>query len=64
MTAVLTRTRSVLHLDPLTDRTYRQADEETDVLHREVYLDIHTYQDLGEPDTITISIEPGDTLNP
>lgn len=63
MTAILSRTRSVLHLDPLTDRTYRQVDEDTDVLHREVYLDIRTYQDLGEPETITISIEPGDTLN-
>lgn len=64
MTAVLTRTRSVLHTHPdLAPRTYCAIAEDSNAILREVYLDMETYQDLGEPDTITITIEPGDTLN-
>lgn len=64
--ATLSKTRSVLteNGDPdLGVRWYIQVDEETEVIRRELYLDIATYQDLGEPETITVTIEPGDLLN-
>lgn len=67
--ATLTRTRSVLHRsatkgdEPYSRQWFIQADEDTNVVRREVYVDRQTFEDLGEPDTITVSIEPGDTLN-
>lgn len=61
---VLTRTRSILHAEPESGaRAFVQRDEDTNVMRRKVYLDIETYQDLGCPDTITVTVEPGDTLN-
>lgn len=44
-------------------RWFISSDEESGVIRRQVYIDGTTYDDLGSPDTITITIEPGDTLN-
>lgn len=67
MTAhMLTKTRSILtrrNPDDWEDRRYWQVDEESGVIRRAVDIDIQTFQDLGEPDTITVTIEPGDTMN-
>ncbi len=69
MSALLSKTRSILTRsttkgdEDYSRQWFIQVDEETDVIRREVYVDIGTYQDLGEPETITITIEPGDTLN-
>lgn len=66
--AVLTRTRSVLHRsttkggEPYSRQWFIQVQDD-DAITREVYVDSQTFHDLGEPDTITVSIEPGDTLN-
>lgn len=54
---------SILQLDPTSERSYVARDPITQVLERKLYLDILTYDDLGAPDTITLTIEPGDTLN-
>lgn len=64
---VLSATRSILtrvNPDDWEDRRYRQVREDDGVILREVYMDIGTFQDLGEPEVITLTIEPGDTLNP
>jgi hypothetical protein len=61
--ATITKTKSVLHADRHSERTFVQRDEDSGVLRRKVYLDITTYQDLGSPDTVTVTVEPGDTLN-
>lgn len=42
---------------------FASADDDTSAVLREVYVDRQTFEDLGEPDTITVSIEPGGTLN-
>lgn len=61
---MITKTKSVLHAEPSSGpRAYVQRDEGTNVLRRKVYLDITTYQDLGCPDTVTMTVEAGDTLN-
>jgi hypothetical protein len=63
--AVLSKTVSILtySTDIRDQRLYVQVDPDTEVINRQVYVDIETYQDLGEPDVITVTIEPGDTLN-
>lgn len=67
MIALLSRTRTILHRAPDGDDSgqwFRATDEDTHAYHRRVYIDHNTWDDLGRPDTITVSIEPGDTLNP
>lgn len=65
----LSRTRSVLTRsttkgdEPYAVQWFASADDDTSAVLREVYVDRQTFEDLGEPDTITVSIEPGDTLN-
>lgn len=62
--ALLTATRTILtHVPGDDSRLYVASDEESGVIRRSVYVDIETYQDLGEPEEITVTIEPGDTLN-
>jgi len=69
MSAILSKTRSILTRDDryseeeFGKRWFIQTDEETGIVRRNVYVDVETFQDLGEPDTITVTIEPGDTLN-
>lgn len=40
-----------------------QSDEETGVVNRRVYVDSTTFEDLGQPEVITLTVEPGDQLN-
>lgn len=69
MAAVLSKTRSILTRSTTKgDEDYArqwfiQVDPDDSSVEREVYVDIQTYLDLGEPDVITVTIEPGDTLN-
>lgn len=65
---MLTRTRSVMHRVDYHDELnsgqwFRYVDEESDAVERRVYIDHAIWCDLGQPDTITAAIEPGDTLN-
>jgi hypothetical protein len=45
------------------DRRYWAVDEESGVIGRQVYLSFQDFLDLGSPETITVTVEPGDTLN-
>ena len=64
----MSRTEKVLHLLPLRDGrrvVYRNADDNPNDPHATtVYVNADDYLDLGRPDTITVTIEPGDRLNP
>lgn len=65
---VLTQTRSVLHLavDATTNThtVFRYlSDDDGPYQYREVTLDFADWDDMGRPDQITITIEPGDLLN-
>ncbi len=42
---------------------YQQNDEETGALNAAIIIDKQTYQDLGKPERLTLTIEPGDVLN-
>ncbi len=67
----LLKTTSVLDRHTLLDKsaqqplsqTFIQRDEETGLATRFVTLLVGDWEDLGRPDRITVSIEPGDTLN-
>ena len=63
----LSRTQKVLHRLPFRDgrRTiYRHRDDNPyDPAATTVYINADDYLDLGRPDTITVTIEPGDRLN-
>lgn len=64
--ATLIRTQQVLNLTGSThDRVVftRDADEPGDIPTRTA-IALDTWADLGRPDTITVTIEPGDHLNP
>lgn len=69
---MLKRTRTILHRlvepRPLGGDIVRfgpaEADDPHDVFGgRLLILDGFTHQDMGAPDTITVTIEPGDLLN-
>ena len=63
----MTRTQKVLHLLPVRDGrrvVYRHNDDApSDPRATTVYVNADDYLDLGRPDTITVTIEPGDRLN-
>jgi hypothetical protein len=69
MTGV-TVTRSVLHEDLETSgvernyAVYRQEVDEGEFSRFYLEIDPQLWEELGFPSTITISVEPGDTLNP
>lgn len=42
---------------------YRAKDEDRPDFKRLVVMDNETYEELGRPLTITVTIEPGDRLN-
>jgi hypothetical protein len=46
------------------DAVYSTADEDTLELTTMLVIDADDYVELGEPDTITVTIRPGDHLNP
>ena len=65
--ARLTRTIKVIHEQPIRDGgrvIYRHTDDDTyDPYAATLYLSGEDYLDMGRPDTITVTIEPGDRLN-
>lgn len=64
--ARLTRTRKILHEihSCIGQHTYRHEDDEPDARPATtVYVNDDDYHDMGRPDTITLTIEPGDHLN-
>lgn len=65
MDATLSKAQSVLSHEPTSDHPnrYIQYDEETNRVRRYVEFDSDLAEDLGYPDQVTISIEPGDRLN-
>jgi hypothetical protein len=66
MTVSLSKTASVL-TQVESDSTWVsfeiERDEPDETRRRDVTIDYATWQDLGEPETITVTIEPGDRLN-
>ena len=67
MTAILSKTEVVLDRDTDTPTHVRFA-YEPDLAAGEapthtVYVERVAWRDMGEPDTITVTIEPGDLLN-
>jgi len=67
--AICTKTRSVLHRVDLHGAegvglvTFERILDEQDEPQRRVRIDVAAWHDLGEPDVITVTIEPGDRLN-
>lgn len=42
---------------------FNVVDEETNELEKVLTIPRRTWEDLGEPDVVTVTIEPGDLLN-
>ena len=65
--ARLTRTAKVMHERTIRDGgrvIYRHIDDDVyDPYAATLYLSGEDYLDMGRPDTITVTIEPGDRLN-
>lgn len=65
--ARLTRTAKVIHEQPIRDGgrvIYRHTDDSTYDPHAAtLYLSSEDHLDMGCPDTLTVTIEPGDRLN-
>ena len=65
--ALLTRTAKVIHEQPIRDGgrvIYRHTDDDTyDPYAATLYLSSEDYLDMGCPETLTVTIEPGDHLN-
>jgi hypothetical protein len=63
----VTRTRRVLDRRPSgPDEKVRYVQEDDDVpgaVRTDVAFDYATYVDMGSPDVVTVTIEPGDLLN-
>lgn len=58
----LTRTRSILHRGNTHDgRVFFAHDEEP--YSKLISIDVDLWEDLGRPDVITVTVEPGDLLN-
>lgn len=66
----LEKTRTVLRLDTVFHTTYGfklfdnlDPDDEESGQGHVMFLDGDVWKDLGSPDAITVTIEPGDLLN-
>lgn len=65
MPAVLSKTRSVLDRLIANDKgAYFDFADDDFSRSRLTHLDAQSYRDLGEPEQITVTVEPGDTLTP
>jgi hypothetical protein len=42
---------------------FASRDDDTGLMHRSYQLPLEDWRDMGEPDTITVTAVPGDTLN-
>lgn len=51
-------------IDPDRGVTYIATDDDTDVVTTTVGVELDTYAELGEPREVTVTIRPGDQLNP
>jgi hypothetical protein len=58
--AVMQRKR--VDLDP-GNITFVMLEDDHDTVVRTVKIDQQTWEDLGRPDTVTVTIQPGDLLN-
>ncbi|WP_311208789.1 MULTISPECIES: hypothetical protein [unclassified Aeromicrobium] len=66
MTTVnLTKARSVLDLDGAFDTspTFTSRDEDNGLIRRGLSMSEQDYNDMGRPERVTVTIEPGDRLN-
>jgi hypothetical protein len=69
---MLTRTRSILYVDPQSDTdpefeefvAFTNEVEPDDVPDRGLSITRELWAELGHPLVLTLTIEPGDTLNP
>lgn len=65
---MLTKTRSVLKHEGGFGRPdgawFMARDEDTGLSTRTLVLSPQDFRDLGEPTEVTVTIEPGDRLNP
>lgn len=61
----LTKTQRILDRTHVTDShiSFRLVDGETAEPATGIMLDRETYDDLGQPDMVTVTVEPGDLLN-
>ena len=61
----LTKARSVLDFSRggTTHVTFASKDEDTGEVQRSVIIRLQDYEDMGRPEQVTITIEPGDRLN-
>lgn len=63
----LTRTQAVLTSRSLLGpdgAVFYVEDPDSDDYYRQIQIDRTTFEDLGSPLIVTITIEPGDRLNP
>lgn len=65
MATVLLKTTTVLKLKNQGDSnvSFHQEKDEGDVRYRHLWMRRDIWEDLGEPQEITVTIEPGDKLN-
>jgi hypothetical protein len=61
--AILTRQRTVFRLAGHDDPSPSDAAVYSDGDERTFRLPADTFEDMGRPDTITLTVEPGDALN-
>lgn len=60
----LTRSKSILELDNVTvEGAHFQQTEDDGYASKVLRINLQLYDDLGKPNTITVAIESGDTLN-
>ena len=70
MPAALTRRRIILNVEPpnpgdhYTTATIPDDDGDGSIDWPVLHLDTPSWRDMGSPHTITLTIEPGDHLNP
>lgn len=63
--AILTKTTSVLNLHAGSRHrtSFASVDDDTGAIDREVWMSGRTWEELGGPEQITVTIKPGDRLN-
>ena len=66
MTVTLSRTRTIYQLNLALSTNARAAfdtDDEDDESNRHVSMSVQNWNDMGQPNEITVTVEPGDRLN-
>lgn len=67
-TGSLSKTQAVLHradaeYNTYVKFTYQNDEPEPEIRVNVLLLDSDLHKEMGEPDTITVTVEPGDKLN-